>query len=59
VSRDTRVLTYGDLAFIEGALTMLLLDGGHPFAAIAIGVLAATNLLLHAVAVVRGRPDEC
>ena len=53
-----RVLTYGDLAFIEGALALLLWDGQHQLAAIPIGFLGGINFLLHVAALARNKSED-
>lgn len=53
-----RVLTYGDLAFIEGALALLLWDGQHKWAAIPLGFVGGINFLLHAAALARDKSED-
>jgi len=52
------VLTFGDLALTQGALALLLWDGGHQYAAFCLGSLGAANFLFSVVVVLRGKLDE-
>ena len=53
-----RVLTYGDLAFIEGALALLLWDGQHEWAAMLLWFVSVSNFLLHVADLARDKSEN-